>query len=138
MTRILVPMDRSEMAEAALRFACSVHPDSDITVLHVVGGPTGYMGEAAGLALSMDMPAAVEEHAQDVFERARKIADESGVTVTTCVQLGSPIRAIVRCADDFDHIILGSHGRNVQSRILLGNVAATVTRRSPIPVTVVR
>jgi len=33
---------------------------------------------------------------------------------------------------------MGSHGREGVSRILLGSVAETVMRRSPVPVTVVR
>jgi nucleotide-binding universal stress UspA family protein len=33
---------------------------------------------------------------------------------------------------------MGSHGRQGVSRLLLGSVAETVVRRSPVPVTVVR
>jgi nucleotide-binding universal stress UspA family protein len=33
---------------------------------------------------------------------------------------------------------MGSHGRKGVSRLLLGSVAETVIRRSPVPVTVVR
>jgi nucleotide-binding universal stress UspA family protein len=39
---------------------------------------------------------------------------------------------------DIDHIVVGSHGRTGASRILLGSVAETVARRSPVPVTIVR
>jgi nucleotide-binding universal stress UspA family protein len=34
--------------------------------------------------------------------------------------------------------VMGSHGREGVSRILLGSVAETIVRRSPVPVTVAR
>ncbi len=39
-SRILVPMDGSEMSERALEYALEVHPNTEITVLHVVGEPS--------------------------------------------------------------------------------------------------
>ncbi|MFT4884680.1 MAG: nucleotide-binding universal stress UspA family protein [Natronomonas sp.] len=35
-------------------------------------------------------------------------------------------------------MVVGSHGRDGISRVLLGSVAETVVRRSPVPVTVIR
>jgi nucleotide-binding universal stress UspA family protein len=40
--------------------------------------------------------------------------------------------------DDAGHVVVGSHGREGLSRLLLGSLAAKVVRRSPAPVTVVR
>ncbi len=136
--RLLVPMDRSEMAERALRFACEEFPESEITVLHVVGGPTAYMGEATGIALADDPRQAAAELAEPVFERAHEIAAEFDKPVDTAVRLGMASRAIVNHAADFDLVILGSHGRDVSARLLIGNVAETVTRRAPVSVVVVR
>ena len=39
-SRVLVPMDDSEMADAALEFALSAFPSAAVTALHVAGGPT--------------------------------------------------------------------------------------------------
>ena len=137
-SRVLVPMDDSEMAEKALRFALEAFPDAKITVLHVVGGPTPYMGEAVGLALSDDLTTAAEQRAAPLFSRARAVAREYDSEIDTIVRLGSPSRKIVEQAERFDLIVIGSHGRELVSRLLIGNVAETVTRRSPVPVTVVR
>lgn len=131
-------MDNSEMAEKALEFACGAYPGAELTVLTVVGTPSGLMGEAAGLALSDDVPQAAEERAKPVFDRARKIAAKHDVKIATALALGTPSRAIVERAERFDIIVIGSHGRNLASRLLIGNVTETVTRRSPVPVTVVR
>ena len=135
---LLVPMDESEPARAALEHALETFPDATITVLHVVdpsiamyGGDTAYNVERT---LEIE-----EERAETLFERARELAGEHDVTVTTETIGGPAARSIVEFADehDVDGIIIGSHGRSGVSRVLLGSVAERVVRRATPPVTVV-
>ncbi|WP_415380882.1 universal stress protein [Halosimplex sp. TS25] len=137
-SRILVPMDDSEMSQQALTYALENHADAEITVLHVVGEPSPMWGAATGLALEEDLKSAAEEHAASVFERARETASEYDVEIETNVQLGSPVRAILNRAEDFDAVVIGAHGGTVADRLFVGNVAQTVVRQSPVPVIVVR
>lgn len=137
-SRVLVPMDDSEMADAALEFALSAFPSAAVTVLHVAGGPTSYMGEAMSLAVADDVDAAVADRAEPVFERARAIADDNDRKIVTEVELGSPAKTIITHAEGFDLVVLGSHSSSLASRLLLGNVAETVARDAPVPVTIVR
>jgi len=137
-SRVLVPMDDSEMAEKALRYALDAFPNAEITVLTVVGEPSPMWGYATAIAVADDVEEAAEEHAADVFERAREIAAEYDVEIDTEVQLGSPIRAILNRANDFETVVIGSHGGNLSDTLMIGNVAEKVNRRSPVPVTVVR
>ena len=137
-SQILVPMGGSEMAEKALKFALETHPEAEITVLHVVGKPTPFMAEATSLALEDDIASVAEERASDVFNRAREIAAEQDSEIQTEVEIGQPSQKIVQRADEFDLVVMGSHGRNLQSRLLIGNTAEKVTRRSPVPVLTVR
>lgn len=136
--RVLVPMDDSGMAERALRYALEVHPDAEIAVLHVVGEPSPMMGRAVRLALEEDIEQVAEEHADAVFERARGIAAEYDAEIETAVGYGSAARVIVDRAEQFDAVVLGSHGGTLADRLFVGNVAERVFRRSPVPVTVVR
>lgn len=138
LSRILVPMGGSEMAERALAYALENHPDAEITVLTVVGAPSSMLGEAVSLALEEDVEAAARERAEAVQERARKLAVEYGAEVETVVAVGHPARSIVSRAENFDAIVMGSHAGNVTSWLYVGNVAKTVFRRSPVPVTFVR
>ena len=139
-SRVLVPMDGSEMSEHALEYTLEAFPEAEITVLHVVGEPSPMWGAAAGLALADDLEEAADEHARPVFDRVREIAAEAGRedNLETTVALGHPVRAILNRADDYDTIVIGSHGGTVAERLYVGNVAETVFRRSPVPVTVVR
>jgi nucleotide-binding universal stress UspA family protein len=137
-SRILVPMDDSEMAQQALEYVLENHPGAEITVLHVVGGPSPWGIEATSLALEEDIEAAAEERAEGVFSTARELAAEYGIEITTEVQLGHPARVIVNRADDFDAVVIGSHGGSVVDRLVVGNVAQSVFRNSPVPVVVAR
>jgi nucleotide-binding universal stress UspA family protein len=137
-SRVLVPMDESEMAERALRFALEAHPDAEIVVVHVVGEPSSMMGGAAGLALADDTEEAAQEQASDLFERAREIAAESGIEISTDVMVGHPARAVVEASEGFDVVVIGSHSGSLADRLLVGNIAEKIVRGSAAPVTVTR
>ena len=136
--RVLVPIDGSEMADRALEYALTVHDDAEITVLFVAGEPSPFMGRALSVALDDDVGEAAEEMAEEVFADAHRIAREHDVEIDTAVTVGNPGRQIVEYAEDFDAVVIGSHGGTLQSRLFVGNVADRVFRRSPVPVTVVR
>jgi nucleotide-binding universal stress UspA family protein len=137
-SRVLVPMDDSEMAEHALEYALETHPEAEITVLHIIGEPSLMMGKAVALALEDDLEEAAEEHASQVLERAREIAQMHERDINTDVAWGNPAKAIINQAADFETVVIGSHGGSLAERLFVGNVAQTVFRRSPVPVTVVR
>lgn len=136
--RILVPMDDSEMAAEALRYALEAYDDVEITVLNVVGKTTPMMGEIVSLALEEDLQAAAEERAEDIFESAREIAAEYDTEIETTVAVGRPARTIVEKSEAFDTVVLGSHSGTVADRLFVGNVAEEVFRRAPVPVVVIR
>jgi nucleotide-binding universal stress UspA family protein len=138
LSRILVPMDDSEMARQALEYALENHPDAEITVLHVAGGPSPWGAKATSIALEDDIQEAAEERAEAVFADARELAAEYDVDITTEVRLGDPTRAILNRTEDFDAVVIGSHGGSLSDRLIVGNVAQKVFRRSPIPVIVAR
>jgi len=137
-SRVLVPMDDSEMAKRALEYALENHPDTEITVLHVAGTPSLMGGAAAGLALEGDTNEAAEAKAEAVFDRARAAAAEHGTEVNTEVGMGHPARVILNRADDFDAVVIGTHSGSLSDRLFVGNVAKKVANQSPVPVTVVR
>jgi nucleotide-binding universal stress UspA family protein len=137
-SQILVAMDESAVAEKALEFALEHHPNAEITVLHVVGTPSGMMGKAIGLALSENVQQEAREDANAVLDKARGIAHDHDTKINTDVEFGHPARAIVDKADEFDAVVLGTHGGSLADRLFVGNVADKVFRQSPVPVTVVR
>lgn len=138
LSRVLVAMDSSEVAEQALRYALEAHSDAEITVLTVVGEPSAMFGEATAIALSDDAEKSAEEYAQPVVDRAREIAAAADTDMDVEVEIGHPARLILDRAADFDTVVVGSHGGTLADRIFVGNVTEKIVRNSPVPVTVVR
>lgn len=141
--RILVPVDDSDRSHEALSYAVNEYPDADITALHVID-PHNYYS-ASGIEGGVTTSAAqlqenLENHADTLLTSMQDEAREDGVDIEVDRVTGSVANAIVSYAaeQDVDHIIMGSHGRSGTSRVLLGSVAETVTRRSPVVVTIVR
>lgn len=130
---ILVPIDDSERSTEALKFALENDPDARFVVIHV---HEPVYGESL---VGQDEE---EADADALFEEARSIAEEYGVELETVTDKGkrTPSEAIVEYAENnpVEKIVIGSHGREGASRVLLGSVAENVTRESPVPVTVVR
>ncbi|MFB6192124.1 MAG: universal stress protein [Haloarculaceae archaeon] len=139
--RILVAFDESPQATGALRRTLERSPEAEIHVLHVTD-PREWMG-SDGMGSGYYSEAAFErarESAEALLEEAERIAGEYDTTVTTATREGRAASAVVEYAEehDVDHVVLGSHGRTGLSRFLLGSVAETVARRSPVSVTIVR
>jgi len=147
-SHIIVPLDGSPLSEKALAVALSEYPETSITALHVID-PTepGYSHVSAD-ADPYELPQhgseqwyqRAEETAEELFAVATEQAEDAGTTLTTATAVGRPGREIVRYAEtnDCDHIILGSHGRDRESRNLVGSVAEAVVFRSPVRVTIVK
>ncbi|WP_435063130.1 universal stress protein [Halobaculum sp. EA56] len=138
--RVLVGVDDSEQAGAALSFVADEWPDAEVTLLTVIDP------SKAGYAATAGVPSGAEEWYERtkseaesrLAEAAESFGDAAEVETETTV--GKPAAGIVEYAGDHDvdHIVVGSHGRRGISRILLGSVAEAVVRNSPVPVTVVR
>ncbi|MFC7213134.1 universal stress protein [Saliphagus sp. GCM10025334] len=134
---ILVAYDGSDPAQEAVEHAVRKHDDEEIILLRIVELADGFTG--AGYNLLKEQFEADEE-APEVSEELRLLLDEEDVEFRIETAVGDPAREIVEFAEDnaVDHIIVGSHGRQGVSRVLLGSVAEKVVRRAPMPVTVVR
>jgi len=139
---VLVPVDDSEPSTKALEFAAEQYPDAKITALHVVDPaefPVAGGIESAPVNYE-ELLEAHRERAEDLLAEAREVVEGRGVDLETRHVVGQVARSIVEYVEDedVDHVVIGSHGRRGATRVLLGSVAESVTRRSPVPVTVVR
>lgn len=143
-THVLVPLDGSPPSWAAFDHAVSMFDGEQITVLHVVDPTEGvYAGVDGGYYDPGMYDRAVEageELCEQAIERAEESSAASSTVFETAIETGRPARTILDFADerDVDHIVIGSHGRSGVTRVLLGSVAESVTRRASVPVTVVR
>ena len=135
---VLVAYDGSEPAREAVEHAFDEYADDDIVLLRVV--------EVADSLTKMSLQAVQELLGQRRAEASEQLRGDmtdlidADAEYETDVVSGEPAREIVAYAEDHDvdRIVLGSHGREGVSRVLLGSVAEQVVRRAPVSVVVVR
>ncbi|AOB31309.1 hypothetical protein AKI39_12350 [Bordetella sp. H567] len=139
--KIMVALDGSETAQAALRNAIQLAAQEHATVyaVSVAEYPTDYY-----MSLAYDpnaLRSSVDTEAGKVLQAAGEAAAGAGVTVVSHLVHGSEIQDTVaeqlrRAASalDVDLVVLGTHGRRGFKRLLLGSVVETFIRISDRPV----
>ena len=138
--RVLIPYDGSTQSKTALEYVSDRHSDDEIVLLHVLDFVEMGYGATPEAALAGNWDEWYDQAEESAMELLSEAAETLETAVETEIVTGSPARAIIEYIDDgeIDAVVIGSHGRDGLSRILLGSVAETVVRRSPVPVTVVR
>lgn len=139
-TRIVVPLDGSELAEEALAQARQLANNMNIPI-HIIRVVDTYRTQAVpatGMALDYSMLAELaEEELEDartyIKQETAKLTDE-GIPVTGDVLHGPIAQQIVDAANPDDVIVMSSHGRTGIKRWFLGSVAEEVMRRANCPV----
>ncbi|MFT4946817.1 MAG: nucleotide-binding universal stress UspA family protein [Natronomonas sp.] len=139
---VLVPVDGSDPADAALEFALETFPDAHLVLYHAIN-PLPVAREAgtdsAFAEFWSEQFEAAREDARDLLEGAEQRVGETDIDVEIETEIGLPHEVIVEYLDEqpVDHVVIGSHGRTGVSRVVMGSVAEKVVRRSPVPVTIV-
>jgi nucleotide-binding universal stress UspA family protein len=164
--KILVPLDGSAMAEAALDYVKEIArrcEPAEVTLLQVVRLPAGQTaavskpvnGEFPGKrapASTIDADKAAHPiYREQEMASARSDAEASlasaaqalkaaDISTRTDVVFGRPAQEIVEYAETrgFELIVMCTHGRSGVQRWLLGSVADKVIRGTHLPVFVVR
>lgn len=78
--------------------------------------------------------------AEETLETRADALRQRGIKASWRVAVGVPLEEIVKVAEETgaDMIVMGTHGRGVLDRVLLGSVAERVIRLAPCPVLTVR
>ena len=137
MRRILVGVDGSTYAEAAVRAVADLFGDRGevrvtlLTVIRVVALATGVIEEPGS-------PGNPESWAY--FEEPRKILRHVGIEPTLLLREGDPAEEIVAAARQggFDLIVVGHRGISTIKALVLGSVSQGVVAHAPCSVLVVR
>lgn len=136
--KILVPIDFSPHAEAALEAALSVakHYDASITLVHVFEPIALALPEGSGFYPSAQLTDAMRETQRMLDAKRDELAPKAGRAVEVVQRNGSPPHEIVDFAKSrgFDLIVLGTHGRTGLAHMLIGSVAERVVRSAPCAV----
>jgi nucleotide-binding universal stress UspA family protein/predicted transcriptional regulator len=145
-SKVLVPLDGSEVGESAVPWAvflAQTHGHSVVLARAIpwpVTASDGMMGGYMPPNVYDEIMAAEREVAEEYLGgvRARLIAQ--GVEAEAIVRYGSPYSVLLDLADEFgvDAIVMATQGRGGLSRAVLGSVANAVVQHATTPVLLVR
>ena len=145
---ILLSTDGSDVARKGVKDGLSLAKglNAKVTVVTVTEPlPIGYVGGyTPALMLSKEeldrFDAASEEHASEVLDEARLMAQQIGISAEFLhVPNAHPATAIIETAKSrgCDLIVMGSHGRRGLGQLFLGSQTSEVLADGSLPVLVV-
>jgi nucleotide-binding universal stress UspA family protein len=139
--KILVPTDFSELSEKALdvanRFAKLM--DGTVTPFHS-HIPISEMDEPYALGMSSQMYQDFDEIEDALSDRLSQLAEEKvdkKRLEKPIIMMGNPAQSIIDVSEEYDYIVMSTHGRTGFTRFLLGSVAEKVLRLAHTPVLIV-
>jgi len=139
--KILVPTDFSELSLKAI--------DTAKKYAEIFGGmitlfhshiPITELDEPYALGMSNQVYQDYESIEKSIREKLQKLADEKldkQLVGDLVVHIGNPAQSIVEASEEYDLVVMSTHGRTGFSRLLLGSVAEKVLRLSKVPVMIV-
>jgi nucleotide-binding universal stress UspA family protein len=136
--KILIPLDGSRVAEAALTKAVELvrnNPDATLILLRAAEATT-FPGVDP-----IDAQVSVVHEAEDYLETVAARLREDGVSgVKTSVWYGAAAPSILEAARiaNPDLIMMSTHGRTGIGRLIVGSVAESVLRGTRTPIFLVR
>ncbi len=129
---ILLPTDGSELSLRAVTAGIQLAKKLDARVTSL------YVSEATYIP-SIDEQSS--PHAEAALASVAQLAKEAGITAVCTATAGdTPQDAIVRTANEegCDLIIMGTHGRSLVGKFILGSIAASLLAECDIPVLLYR
>lgn len=140
LSKVLVPVDGSPVAERAVRHAIAVAKAGQVRDLHLLNVQPPLSGDVAEF---IDKPTRDDYHrdeAEKALAGARRLLAEAGVPFKEHIGVGRPGSSIVAFTRKLGcgQVVIGTHGLGVAMRFVLGSVAQDVVRESDVAVTVVK
>jgi nucleotide-binding universal stress UspA family protein len=145
--RILLPIDGSELSEAAVAHATALGEkfEATVIVLQVIDSEAQIIAHTApatieplpsGQITAQIAHEAVEgqrEKARDNVDRVAGMLRERDIATETSIVEGGPGDAICAAVEalDCDTVVMATHGRSGFRRAVLGSVADHVVRNTP-------
>jgi nucleotide-binding universal stress UspA family protein len=135
--RILVPLDGSEMAEAAIPDALGMARSGSSTLMLVRAANARSL---PGTDVIGEQIEAVREAEEYLAAMKEKLEKEGARQVQTHVWYGPAAPALVEAArvQKADLIVMSTHGRSGLGRLIFGSVAESVLRGTTVPILLVR
>ena len=141
MKNIAVGIDFSELAEPVLEHAAELAKalGAHLYLVHIYAPEPDFVGYAE------DAYPGVDEREEELREEKNKIREwidalkDRGVDASGYMREGDTVLGLLEFAEkrEVNMLVIGTHGRGIVERLLLGSVAEGIIRHATLPVVVV-
>ena len=140
MMKVPIPLDGSANADRAVAHALALREQTPDVEIHLLSVQIPLDGHASSFFSAEALTAYHRDEGLAALASARRMLDAAGVPYAHHIAVGHVADTIVRYAQErgFDRIVMGSHGRSGLRHLLMGSVASEVSKRSQVPVTLVK
>jgi nucleotide-binding universal stress UspA family protein len=142
MHKVLVPVDGSDGALRAVRYAMKLARENGPVSIHLATAhePPILYGEIEVYVGREKMERLQREHCEAILEPAAALLRAGGVPCTAEILVGEIAPSIVKRAQELgcDGIVMGTRGMSAIGNLVMGSVATKVVHLAAIPVTLVK
>lgn len=133
--RILIPTDGSLCSEQVIEQGVTFAEKLDLPIVFLFIAEDPLLGNAyaspAAASYSREIFEEVKQAGVAALARASELANNQGInSETVLVERQDPATTICDLEEEFDLIVMGTHGRRGLQRLMLGSVTEEVLRRS--------
>jgi nucleotide-binding universal stress UspA family protein len=148
--KILIPIDGSNTSIKASKYAIHLAKlnNAELVIIHIIedikqGGAIGLQQRYGNISLVEAFKKAREESARKFIKPIEEAAEKNGLKVKSDIfdaEGTNGIKLIIEYTDknNIDLIVIGSKGRSIFERLLVGSLTNAVINHSRCPVLVVR
>lgn len=149
--KILYATDLSETAKEAMKWAKDLAEkyEAELTIIHVI--PDNVSKELASYGADRTTPSIEEERASLISSKKEEILrlcrarqkDHPDCKIDLdhiFVKTGQPVNEILGTVEDgkFDMVVMGTRGKGLIKKLLIGSVARQIVELSTVPVLTIR
>ncbi len=131
-SRVLVPLDGSDVAQMALLYALAI-PSESVRLLTVL--PPGAVTDST---IEADWREQWQAACEQKLEADAVLLHDQGRNVEIIVAFGDPAEVILAESVDADLVVMTTHGYGAGRRLVFGSVADRLARTSETPLLLIR
>jgi len=140
MRKILVPIDASESAQHAARYAAALVNDNPAIQLHLLNVQEPLEVRAHAYLSQQEVKAIQSADSQRVMQPVMQLLDDADIPYRTEWRIGDIASTIAAYADEIgcESIVMGTRGLGPVGNLVMGSVAYKVVHLVKVPVTLVK
>lgn len=140
MRKILVPVDASESAQHAARYALTLARDNPDIQLYVLNIQEPLEVRAHALLSQQEVKSIQSADSQRVLQPVMELLDDAGVAYRADWRVGDVAPTISAYAEEIacESIVMGTRGLGLVGNLVMGSVANKVVHLVNVPVTLVK